>query len=238
MWAETLDLAKEGDFDAINPRIFITQLNNLQKIHKMYKHKAAPFLNPKEHTGVFIYGESGVGKSDGLALQYPGAFDKMLDKSFDDYGGEDIAIQNEVTPEYFKSHANIIKLFTNHLEFNAQMKYGTAKVHLKGYVMTSNWSFAECLSVVDMHDRQPLKNRFRILNLEGDFKQFGLGWMRPADFFSLENLRKIPLGREYSTDDYLTLIGADIQAVALQKFLLLSVSEQEAYLKAPDSRKL
>lgn len=199
VWDEAKLLAMQGKLLEINSRIFVTQLNHLEAIRDRYGSLVPPFVNDRrEHTGIWIWGESGLGKSEGVAEMFPNAYRKSLCHLWNDYRGEDIVVLDEMNPKFLEKIADSLKLWTDHREFRVRKLYGTAMAHVRHFIIISNWSPIECCNQATMLQHQqywPIRNRFRSVHVTEKWD------VRDPQFFSKENLLRYPLPLSEDTTD-------------------------------------
>jgi len=191
MWAETLELARSGDFLKIAPRILITQVKNLEHIHRRFGTRPT-FVNPMLHTGVWIYSKvSGRGKTDCLKAQFPNIYLKAQDTQFNDYTGQEYALIDDFAQESAKMLAGNLKLWTHHQSFQGRILYGTVEVHLRRLFVTSNYSIEDLFENMGPEIFGPIRARFRQFDWDiGDLK-----WSdRAVDCWSEDNINLCDLG--------------------------------------------
>nr|QKV51120.1 putative replication associated protein [Crucivirus sp.] len=197
MWDDTLMHARKGDMLAINSRILITQVRNLERIHQRFGIRTE-FLNPKAHTGVWIFSRTpGRGKTDCLSAQFPAIYKKAQDLQWNDYSGQEFAVIDDFAAEAAKRLAGELKLWTHHESFTGRILYGTVPVHLRRLFVTSNYSLEELFQPLGDQIYLPIKARFRCFNWDdGD-----ITWdQRAPDCWSEDNILKCPLGETYDYD--------------------------------------
>lgn len=190
MWDEALMHAKAGNFENINSRIFITQVRNLEHINQRYA-VATPFENQRrEHTGIWISGASGLGKSEAVFSTYPNCYRKMLNIRWDGYKSEEVAVMDEMSPTVMKQVADHLKLWTSWQMFPADVKYGTVKVRLRHFIIISNWPLDLCMELAQLspEQSQPIFNRFRQVNVTDHWSTGKL-----ENMFTTEKLLEVPL---------------------------------------------
>lgn len=91
-WEEVKELAVKGDLTKIPADIFVRHYGNLQKIMKdNLKGTDADHLR-----GIWIYGETGIGKSKKARELYPDAYPKLCNKWWDGYKGEKNVIMDDI----------------------------------------------------------------------------------------------------------------------------------------------
>ena len=191
LWVETLELARRGSFLDISPRILISQVRNLEHIHRRFGHRVE-FVNPMFHTGVWIYSRRpGRGKTSSLRAQFPSVYLKAQDHQWNDYSGQEYALIDDFALDQAKSLGPLLKNWTDHLMFPGRVLYGTVQVHLRHLFVTSNYSLFEMFGHLGEQIYQPIRIRFR----EFDWDDGDLTWQdRAADCWSEANILSCPLG--------------------------------------------
>ena len=194
MWDDTLLHARKGDMLAINSRILITQVRNLERIHQRFGIRTE-FVNLKAHTGVWIFSRTpGRGKTDCLSAQFPAIYKKAQDLQWNDYSGQEFAVIDDFAAEAAKRLAGELKLWTHHETFTGRILYGTVPVHLRRLFVTSNYSLEELFQPLGDQIYLPIKARFRVFNWDDG----NITWdQRAPDCWSEDNILKCPLGQEY-----------------------------------------
>lgn len=197
-WSGVLNMVKVGNFDGIaeiDPRFLMTQYRNLEYVHrKLGSAGTAKFVNPVMHTGIWIWSKrSGAGKTLAVHRQWPNPYQKAHDEQWNDYDFEPVALLDDFSrSDALKLHS-ALKLWTSHLPFHGRILYGTVKVHLQRFVVTSNYSIEDLFAPIGAEVYGPIAKRFRVFNWDD-----GISWQdRPTDVFSEENLAKVPLGNTF-----------------------------------------
>lgn len=154
-WDEARDLARAGDFDKIDSSMYIRYRGNFHQIHDDANAATAciPVLS-----NLWIYGDTGCGKSRYAWEHYPGAYRKGLNKWFCHYIKEPVVIIEDVDPSHFKWLGSFLKLWSDHYPFMAERKGGSRMIRPEKFVVTSNYRLRECLQ--DDAMLLPLLRRF------------------------------------------------------------------------------
>lgn len=138
-WAVQKQLALQGKMDDIDPSVFIQYYSTLKMIHKDYMTKPADL---DAVCGVWIWGPPGVGKSRKARLDYPGAYDKMCNKWWCGYQGEEVAMLDD----FDKNHRVLghhLKRWADRYSFIAEAKNSALNIRPTKIVVTSNYSIEE-----------------------------------------------------------------------------------------------
>lgn len=155
-WEVARDCAKRGALDDIPADIYLRYYRTVKEIKK--DHMARP-SDEVDTTGVWYYGEPGVGKSHLAREKYPNAYMKMQNKWWDGYQDEENVILDDFDS---KELGHLLKIWADKYAFLAETKGGALFIRPKTIVITSNykpddlWSDAMLAAV---------KRRFKIVHL-------------------------------------------------------------------------
>jgi len=153
-WEEARDLAKQGRFDEIPAEKYIRFRGALHAISRELPVSVDPLT---ELCNEWYWGETGWGKSRSIRVNYPGFFDKMANKWWDDYRGEEVVVIEELQPEHVRMVSNL-KKWVDYNPFRAEVKYGTLTIRPKKFIVTSNYRIRELFPRPG--DYGPLERRF------------------------------------------------------------------------------
>lgn len=194
MWLAVVNQARSGNVLAIadsHPRIFLSHIKSLEHIANKYNSNRVPFVNPHKHTGIWIWSKaSGLGKTSAVMRQWPNAYLKAHDLQWNDYNGEDIALLDDFSRKDALTLSDALKLWCNHLPFPGRILYGTNSVHLKHFVVTSNYSIFDLFGNLGEEIYGPMCSRFRVY----DWDEYSTWRDVPEDVLSEDNinLHKLP----------------------------------------------
>lgn len=153
-WKLTRKLAEEGRFPEIDDAMFIRYHSAIKRIRQDHPQEY-PMLDST--CGVWLYGESGVGKSRIVHDLFPKAYLKSCNKWWDGYQGEDIVLIDDVDPNH-KVLGHHMKLWGDHYPFPAEHKGTTIRIRPKLVIVTSQYSINEVFD--DRHTQSALARRF------------------------------------------------------------------------------
>lgn len=172
-WEESLELAKKGLFDAINPSHQIQYFGNLQKIH-FSTHRAL-----KDETtfhNYWITGNPGVGKSRLARYITKGKPTYMKDaqnKWFDDYHHEPHIILDDLEKDA-KHQGHLIKMIADRYPCRVEIKGASTLIRPEMIIVTSNYKISDIFEEEQLS--LAIKRRFRTLIVE-DYDAAALCYM-------------------------------------------------------------
>lgn len=189
-WDDARVHAIAGDYEKCSSHILITQIKNLQTINKMFAEREV-FVNPFSHRGVWIHSDTpGVGKTAAVREQFgTSLFMKAHDAMWNEYSNETVALLDDFHKEDARSLGHLLKNWCDDKMFTGRVLYGTVKVHLKFFIVTSNYSIEELFFDMGPQIYKPVAARFRQLNWEGTHWSTRAGGSLAPDI-----LNALPLG--------------------------------------------
>lgn len=159
-WAKARKSACEGKIEDVPDDIFIKYYRTLKAIKKDYMTKVD---DAEDVSGVWIYGEAGVGKSRKARADYPEAYMKMCNKWWDGYQDEEYVIVDDVDPNH-SCLGHHFKIWGDRYAFLAETKGGAMMIRPKKIIVTSQYSVEEIWS--DLATRDAINRRFEVIHLE------------------------------------------------------------------------
>lgn len=148
--------AKEGKLDDIPEDIRVRYYNTWNNIKKDYAPPPSD-LDVLEH--YWYYGPSGSGKSSSARRDYPGAYDKLINKWWDGYKGESAVIIDDLDPSHADSQRHHLKRWSDHYAFPAETKGSKLSIRPKHIIVTSQYSIDQVFP--DVETREALHRRFK-----------------------------------------------------------------------------
>ena len=165
-WKEISDWAKAGKLSEIDnkyPKPFVNCYRNLQAIRKDHTPKVD---NLADVCGIWIYGESGVGKTRLITKLYPDAYLKRMNKWYDGYNGEDVIVLDDLDPSHSFMGYELKKLADRYC-FLAEIKNASMYIRPKRVVVTSQYPI-EAIWREDKETTKALKRRFKVIHATDD----------------------------------------------------------------------
>lgn len=158
-WATALQNARLGDFENIDPQIFLSHYSSIRRIHAECRPlpEALPSLE-----NYWIWGDSGVGKSRGVRERYPGIYPKPLNKWWDCYSGQREFILDDVDPSHGPWLGGLLKQWTDHYPYIAEIKGRSEPIRPTVCCVTSQYELREVFS--ESRALEALSRRFTSLH--------------------------------------------------------------------------
>lgn len=156
-WGRVVQLAESGSLSELKeeyPRIYLTHYKTILSIRAF---KSRPLDGDLEHE--WWCGPTGTGKSMTLWKDYPGHYQKPVNKWWDGYAGEEVVAIEEWEPKN-ECTASKLKIWADRYPFPAEIKGGTIqRIRPKKIIVTSNYTIRECFP--NEQDYGPLERRFK-----------------------------------------------------------------------------
>ncbi len=137
-----IELSKAGDFATIEeemPGKFIQQYRTMKQLATDYMVKPQDL---EGCCGIWIYGETGSGKTTAARTEYGEYFSKTTNKWWDGYQGEETVIIEDLDPNHNKL-GHHLKLWTDKWSFPAEVKCGMRCLRPTRVIITSQYSIEE-----------------------------------------------------------------------------------------------
>lgn len=136
-WQKAKDLMKAGNFDELEPDIFIRYYATARRIAKDYMVKPMPL---EAVCGMWIWGEPGAGKTHAVVHAYPERYIKPINKWWDGYQMEEVVHLDEVSPSHSGWIDAYLKKWADKWPCDAEVKGGALQIRPKKLIVTSNYS--------------------------------------------------------------------------------------------------
>lgn len=154
-----LQKAKEGLLDEIPADMLLKFYNSIKTIAKDYAQRPP---DADSTTGIWIYGDSGCGKSRYARTAYPDFYLKGIHKWWDSYQGQESVIIEDVDP----SHSFIayhLKIWADRYSFQGECKGSAIMLRPQHIVVTSQYSIDQVW--MDQETRDALHRRFKCIHM-------------------------------------------------------------------------
>lgn len=174
-WNEAKQLALEGRVLEIDPQIFIKYYGQLKKIANDAQSARDIEWLDSQTKHIWIHGPTGTGKSFRARKEFAKGerfYNKMLNKWWDAYADEDIAIMDDIgqTHSWMGDH---LKQWLDIYPFMAEVKLGTKLIRPGLIIITSNYKPEELFPDPAVH--LPIKRRIKEIFMGTPFNaQLGL----------------------------------------------------------------
>lgn len=162
-WDTAKALAKTGDLDDICPQIYVSHYSSLRNIARDHLGCSA---DADDVTGIWIYGDSGTGKSHWARQQYGGGTDKLylkpINKWWDGFrkGQHENVLLEDMEPSQSILGYHL-KIWADRYSFPAEIKGSTIQIRPKKIIVTSQYHPA--LIWTDTETQTAILRRFKVL---------------------------------------------------------------------------
>lgn len=213
-WDHQLHLSKTGRIDMCDSEVQIKYGGRLDKIWA--KEQSKYRLRDVETKHIWLWGETGSGKSRPVRERYPLLFDKGFDKWWDHYNGEEVVLIEEVHPSHGKDMVTFFKRWMDRYSFKAEGKgVGAVAIRPKLVVLTSNYRLDNVW--VDDRELRPLRRRLEEIEvIEG--QDPNINWPLPPQIDErpyLEDMRKVWAAE--SEPVHVDLLDAPVEVVDVEE---------------------
>lgn len=93
--------------------------------------------------GLWLWGESGAGKSVAARARYPNLYRKHLNKWWTGYKGQENILVEDVDVDAARWIGRDLLEWADHYAFSIEIKYGGAVIRPKAIIVTSQWTIEE-----------------------------------------------------------------------------------------------
>lgn len=172
MWQQAMADAKVGHFENIPASLYVRYYATWQKIYAESRPEPVQIPFSTGLDNYWFYGPPRTGKSSAARSRWPGAYDKLCSKWWDDYRHEETILIEEVMPgmpflTYF------LRRWCDYYPFRAEVKNSHLKklIRPKRFVVTSNYTIEQCFAD-DPVAAAAVRERFKIWRFEKEFTFF------------------------------------------------------------------
>lgn len=153
-WAAIIVSAEQGTIKEEYPDIYFRYHGTASRLcRKVYE--------PLPTTcGIWYHGPSGSGKSSTARQTYPGLYDKLLNKWWDNYDQEDVVLLDDLDHFHAPQMGSALKRYADHYPFRAEVKNSSMLIRPKLIVVTSQHTIEELWPDVEL--QTALLRRFKV----------------------------------------------------------------------------
>lgn len=161
-WDTAWALAKTGSIEEIPADIRIRSYSTLRRIGQDFMAVVVPL---ESTCGIWIYGESGSGKTRAVYGKHPDAFVKPCTKWWDGYQGEPVVVVDDLD-KYHVALGGELKHWSDFMPFIGECKGGSRRIRPSTLIVTSQYTIGDIWK--DEETREALGRRFRFLEKTRD----------------------------------------------------------------------
>lgn len=162
-WKEIAELACNKHMVVLkehHPKEFVSNYRNLKQIGFDFN------LTPEDLTspcGIWYWGKSGVGKSYRARQNFPGLYQKMFNKWWDNYEHQSFVLLDDMDQRYSESMHYFLKIWADEYAFRAEVKNHSFMIRPKKIIVTSQFHPRDLWTRQEDYDA--IKRRFTILEM-------------------------------------------------------------------------
>jgi len=156
-FAAAFDYARMGQLESIDRDILIRYYGSLRRISSDYMVRISDLIEP---CGIWIVGESGIGKSHSARRVWSSAYDKMCNKWWDGYDSEPYVIIDDIDPNH-GCLGHHLKIWADAYAFLAESKGFSRRIRPLKIVVTSQYFIQDIWS--DSATSEALIRRFKVI---------------------------------------------------------------------------
>jgi len=160
-WTEVKEAAKRGDMEAIPADIYIRYYGALKAIAKDHMQPVADLDAP---CGIWLTGESGVGKSYGVRQKFgaTAVYNKPVNDWWDGYQGQEVVLIEDIDP-FNVSIGGSLKRWGDSYAFIASVKGSAMRIRPKWIIVTSQYRIGGVWQ--DIATTAALNRRYKTVNV-------------------------------------------------------------------------
>jgi len=157
-WRAVIESARAGTCEEEFPGEFIRYNGVVRRLYN------PPLSDIPEYSGVWYHGPPGRGKSRTARLDFPGAYDKLINKWWDNYEDEVSVLVDDLSMDH-GFMGSFLKRWADHYPFRAEYKGGSKMIRPKNIVITSNYTPSE-IWTQDSMLVEAIERRFKLVLIE------------------------------------------------------------------------
>lgn len=169
-WAVARKAALAGSFALIDDQIFISHYSSIQRIFKDAMPAAVNLTSP---CGLWIWGESGCGKTQLTRQRWPNLYPKPMNKWWDGYNNESTVVLDDVDKVNGTWLGYFLKIWADSVSFICENKGGARSIRPSMFVVTSQYAIDDIWS--DQETTSALARRFFLIDWKTIIKWSGIG---------------------------------------------------------------
>lgn len=135
-WTDVIRAAKEGSAEAEYPREFVQYNSCLTRLFR------ANVTTIDSYSGLWFFGRPGTGKSRTARDEFPGLYDKLINKWWDGYVDEETVLVDDLGTDH-QFMGSFLKRWADHYPFRAEFKGGSKIIRPARIIVTSNYKISE-----------------------------------------------------------------------------------------------
>jgi len=156
-WDSAWASAKAGAIEEIPADIRIRCYSTIKRISMDYM----PRINPlPDVCGIWLFGESGTGKTRSVVAQYPESYPKPRNIWWDGYQEEEVVCVDDVD-KYDVALGGKLKHWADFAPFIAEIKGGSRKIRPRLVIVTSQYTIGDIWK--DAETKEALGRRFKLI---------------------------------------------------------------------------
>ncbi len=156
-WADVIRSAREGTAREEYPAEYIRFNSTIVKMRE------TKLESNEDLCGIWYHGASGTGKSKKAREVYPDLYDKLLNKWWDNYEGQDEVLLDDLDHFSAPSMGPALKRYADHYPFRVEIKGSSMVIRPKKVIVTSQYTI-EQLWPDDVELQTALRRRFKVTN--------------------------------------------------------------------------
>lgn len=114
----------------------------------------------------WYYGAPGLGKTSKARRENPGLYQKLKNKWWDHYDGQEVVLIDEWRPDD-SSMVDELNRWADHYPMQVETKGGMMEIRPQKIIVTSNYSIEECFQSLGQVTLDSVKRRFKVVHFVG-----------------------------------------------------------------------
>lgn len=135
-WTDVVRAARAGTAENEYPREFIQYNSTISRL------LVTVVEDLPEYSGQWFFGRPGTGKSRTARADFPGLYDKLINKWWDGYTNQVTVLVDDLGRDH-KFMGSFLKRWCDHYPFRAEYKGGSKVIRPVHFVVTSNYLIAD-----------------------------------------------------------------------------------------------